>query len=78
MNGEGFLFCILSGQGPIPQGLQQIPHDFMTWKRLEAAEFIPKSGVENVWLAFASAFVSSNVYIYNIYVSSFALSPGLP
>ena len=31
VNDEGFLFCILSGQRPILQGVQQIPHDLMTW-----------------------------------------------
>ena len=50
VNDEGFLFCILSGQRPISHGFQQIPHDLMTWKRLEAAEFRPK-------FASASAFV---------------------
>ena len=27
VNDEGFLFCILSRQRPILQGVQQIPHD---------------------------------------------------
>ena len=72
VNDEGFLFCILSRQRPFLQGVQQIPHDLMTWKWLEAAEFRQKNGFENVCLALVlvQSFVWSDVIQY---VSTFAI-----